>query len=144
LAALPLRYSDQIRPGQIERRLRHAREVSGPPRNTMPRQKGRLILIDPSAHKNMTITLWETEADMLASEQSPEFQNALAHHAHAAGDVTSEAFEVVAHTPRADVARVARVTSYQVEPGRVAERLDHAAPPTRAWRTRLPRLILDC
>ena len=40
----------QIRPGLIEQRLRHARKVSGPARNSVPGQKGRLILIDPPAH----------------------------------------------------------------------------------------------
>jgi hypothetical protein len=39
----------QIRPGLIQQRLRHAREVSGPARNSVLGQKGRLILIAPSA-----------------------------------------------------------------------------------------------
>jgi hypothetical protein len=44
----------QIRPGLIEQRLRHAREVCGPARGTMSGQKGRLILIDPGACRART------------------------------------------------------------------------------------------
>lgn len=83
-----------IKPGEIEKRLQHGRETAVPAAAKLKGSKGVFILVDPKTHKNMTISLWDTEADMLALDQDEQMMSQLSHRRHAATEVTTEYFQV--------------------------------------------------
>jgi hypothetical protein len=84
----------QIKEGEIEKRLQHGRGTAVPAAAKLNGSKGVMILVDPVSHKNVTISLWETEEDMLALDRDEQMMNQLSHKSHAAGDVTTEYFQV--------------------------------------------------
>jgi heme-degrading monooxygenase HmoA len=60
--------------------------------------KGLYLLQDPATGKGMTITLWETEADMTAGESSGFYQQQVAKFKGVlSGPVVREAYEVSLH-----------------------------------------------
>ena len=119
----------RIRPGQIEERLRHGRDVSTPSRKQQVGARGFLNLVDRHAHTNMSISLWDTADDMLAAERKDDHFKRLSHHSYAAGDILREHFEVAAVRRGAGGAlptgRYACVRTYQIRPGKIDERLHH-------------------
>jgi heme-degrading monooxygenase HmoA len=119
----------QIRPGQIEERLRHGRDVSTPSRKQQVGARGFLNLVDRHANKNVSISLWDTADDMLAAERHDDHFKRLSHHRYAAGDITQEHFEVAAvrrgPAGALPTGRYACVRTYWVRPGKIEERLHH-------------------
>ena len=58
----------QVQPGKMEEAIRIYRDVvSGAPQKGF---KGAYLLTDGNSGKSISVTLWETEADMLATETS--------------------------------------------------------------------------
>jgi hypothetical protein len=135
--------SYQIQPGAVEERLRHYRDVAAPTTRQRPGHGGVLILIDHATHKNLTIGLWDGEEELRAAEQDPAFKSPLSHARYAAGDVTTEYFEV-AHNelppsaPGAEGPRIARLTRFTVQPGRFDERLRFSREQTFPASRQLP------
>ncbi len=84
----------QVHSGQMEERIRHDEATVLPALRQLQGFQGLLLLADHQAHKTMAIVLWETEADMLASERSEEYNRVLPHHRFAIGEVSVEHFEV--------------------------------------------------
>jgi hypothetical protein len=116
--------SYRIKQGQVDERLRHARNTSFDAYKGQKGFRGVLILVDPIEHKNMTVGLWETEADMLASEQAEESASKSSHRHFAAGDVSTEHFEVKSQA--GEVGDFARVITSQINPGQIEQRLRHS------------------
>jgi len=52
-----------------------------------PGARGFLNLVDRRAHKNMSISVWDTADDMLAAERHDGHFKRLSHHRYAAGDI---------------------------------------------------------
>jgi heme-degrading monooxygenase HmoA len=117
--ACVIRYD--VRPGQAAERVRHAREGRGAALTQAPGLTGRVILVDPASNKQLTLALFDSEANMNALETNAEYRPAFGQHEHAAGDVTVEMFEV-AHQ-EGSVGKHARVVTLQVKPGRIDDRL---------------------
>ena len=78
----------QIQSGQMDEAVRILRDQTLPIMKERNGFKGGLVLSDPSAGKLMTISLWETEADLKANEP-PGFVNVVA-----TGGPTREVYEV--------------------------------------------------
>ena len=114
----------QIKPGQIDERIRHAREGRGAAMKQAPGLKSRVILVDPVSHKNMTIALFESKVDMDAVSNNEQNLPAFGRTEHAAGEATRESFEV--SEQRGTTGKFARVRTYQVKPGQIDERLRHS------------------
>jgi hypothetical protein len=114
----------QIKQGQIDERLKHAQETSVPGFKSQEGYAGTIILVDPVSHKNMTVGLWESEAAMHASERDERVVGQSGHHRHAAGDVTTEHYEVKERA--GGIGRFARARTYQIKPGQIEARLQHA------------------
>src|SRR5690349_6876398 len=113
-----------IKQAEIDKRLEHAQSTSVPAYKAQEGYTGTVILVDPVSRKNMTIGLWENEAVMHASERNGQVIRQAAHRRHAAGDVTTEYYEVKERA--GDVAKFARVRSYQIKPDQIEARLQHA------------------
>ena len=60
----------QIQPGQMDEAMRIYRDVVVPAGAERQGNKGGLVLTDRSTGKLMTISLWDTEADLRASGPS--------------------------------------------------------------------------
>jgi heme-degrading monooxygenase HmoA len=58
----------QIQPGQMEEVVQFIRDAVVPAAKQAPGFKGLLVLTDPSTNKGVALGLWESEADLLASE----------------------------------------------------------------------------
>jgi heme-degrading monooxygenase HmoA len=86
----------QIRPGKIEERLHHGREVTYPAVRQFAGFRGALVLVDRATHKNVTISLWDNEAQMLAMERNEGYAR-MRRHPHIDGEETTEIFEVARH-----------------------------------------------
>jgi hypothetical protein len=116
-------------PEQIDERLRHGRDVSTPSRKQQVGARGFLNLVDRTASKNVSISLWDTADDMLAAERHDDHFKRLSHHRYAAGDITREHFEVAAvrRGPAGALpsGRYACVRTYQIRPGKIDDRLNH-------------------
>ena len=78
----------QIQPGQMDHAVRILRDQTLPIMKERNGFKGGLALADRSAAKLMTISLWETEADLRANEP-PGFVDVVA-----TGGATREVYEV--------------------------------------------------
>ena len=65
-------------PGKAEEALRIERESIVPACRQQKGFKGLYLLQDHKTHKGLTITLWETEADMKAAEASGFYQQQVA------------------------------------------------------------------
>ena len=65
-------------PGKAEDLLRIERDSIVPACKTQKGFKGLYLLNDPKTMKGMTITMWETEADMRAAEASGFYQQQVA------------------------------------------------------------------
>jgi hypothetical protein len=123
----------RIKQGQVDQRLKQAQETSIDAYKEQEGFEGVVILADPVEHKNMTIGLWDTEANMLASEQAAERS---AHRRHADGDVTTEYFEVMSRSGKAG--NFARVRTYQIAPGQIDSRLRHSQDVAVPYWSRVP------
>ncbi|MGH2588336.1 MAG: antibiotic biosynthesis monooxygenase [Dehalococcoidia bacterium] len=117
----------EIQPGRIEERLRHHRDVVAPATRQRSGHRGVIILIDRTTHKNLTVVLWDSEADLRAAEQDPEFRTPHSHRRFAAGEFTTEYYEVaqveLPPDSGAGAPGVAWLTRFTVQPGRFDERL---------------------
>ena len=88
----------QIRPGKIDETIQLYRDLVGPTVGRQPGFKGTLLLIDRSTCKSILITLWETEADLWASERSGFYQQQIAQIAEfLASTPAREVYEVGTH-----------------------------------------------
>jgi len=117
----------RIQPGRMEERLRHSAERARPAARRHPGRHAMFLLIDRAADRSMTIILWENEERLAAFLAHESTQRELSHPHFAAGGVRDERFEVTEHTPgeAPGAARYARVAAYDVQPGRMEERLRH-------------------
>ncbi len=85
----------QIKPDKIEETLSVWRDAVLPTAKQQNGFKGVLVLTDRGAGKGLSITLWETEADMNAGEASGYFQEQLAKFANFfTGQPVREHYEV--------------------------------------------------
>jgi heme-degrading monooxygenase HmoA len=134
----------RIKQGQVDERLRYARESSIDAYKKQKGFQGVLILVDPDEHKNMTVGLWDTEADMLASERAEEAAEKSAHRSHASGEVTTEHFEIKDRS--GGFGQCARVRTFQLAPGQVDAYLRNMREVADPYWTTVPgrkgRLIL--
>jgi heme-degrading monooxygenase HmoA len=116
--------SYRIKEGQVPERVKHGRETSVKGFKGQKGFGGVLILVDPASHKNMTVGLWETEADMQASDRQEAVTSQAAHRRHASGDVTTEHFEV--RDRGGEPGGFVRAYTYQIAPGQIEERMRHS------------------
>jgi heme-degrading monooxygenase HmoA len=85
----------QIQPGKMEETIRIYRDSVVPAAKQQQGYKGVLMLADPNTGKGVSITLWETEAEMRAGEASSFYQEQLAKFASVfAAPPTRENYEV--------------------------------------------------
>lgn len=68
----------QILPGKVDQAVDRYRDSVIPVANQQKGFKGAYLLTDRSTGKGISITLWETEADMTAGENSGYYQQQLA------------------------------------------------------------------
>ena len=80
--------------GRVAERLGHAAERARPIVHAQPGFSGQLILVDHKAHKNISIGLWASDADVRTAYEQEELRRHLPHKHFAAGDVGIEFFEV--------------------------------------------------
>jgi heme-degrading monooxygenase HmoA len=130
--------SYDIQPGRVEERLRHSAERSRPALRAVPGFRGLLVLVDRDAHRNVSIIFWESEAEMLASEVDPEFWPVTPQQHFAAGDVTSERFDVLLYERTAVPAAHARTITYLILPGQGDKLLQYVVENTGPIRQRQP------
>ncbi len=84
----------QFQPGKIDEAIRIYRDSTVPALKQRQGFKGALLLTEPNTGKGVSITLWQTEADLQATE-TREFQTQIAQFAQVlAGPPTREEFEV--------------------------------------------------
>jgi len=85
----------QTQPGKTEEAIRIYRDSVVPAAKQQQGFKGVFLLTDPNTGKGLSITLWETEADMRAGETSGYYQEQIAKFAPVlAGPPTRESYEV--------------------------------------------------
>ncbi len=85
----------QIQPGKMEEAIRIYRDSVVPAAKQQHGFNGVFLLTDPNTGKGLSITWWETEADMKAGETSGYYQQQLAKFApHFAAPPTRESYEV--------------------------------------------------
>ena len=85
----------QSQPGKTEETIRIYRDSVMPVAREQQGFKGAFLLTDPNTGKGVSITLWETEADMRAGETSGYYQEQIAKFAQVfAGPPTREGYEV--------------------------------------------------
>jgi len=68
----------QIQPGKIDEAIRIYRDSVMPAAKEQKGFKGATLLTDSNAGKGISVTLWETEGDMKATEASGFFQEQIA------------------------------------------------------------------
>jgi heme-degrading monooxygenase HmoA len=84
----------QFQPGKIDEAIRIYRDTTVSALKQQQGFKGAFLLIEPNTGKGISITLWQTEADLQATE-TREFQVQVAQFAQVlAGPPTREAYEV--------------------------------------------------
>ncbi len=107
----------QIQSGQMDEAIRILRDDTLPPVRERSGFKGGLVLADRNMGKLVTISLWDTEADLRASDP-PGYVDAVA-----SGAAVREIYEVsVQETmPSGGQPSHARVAIAQVQPGRMDE-----------------------
>jgi heme-degrading monooxygenase HmoA len=85
----------QSQPGKTEETTRIYRDSVMPVSKQRQGFKGAFLLTDPNTGKGVSITFWETEADMRAGEASGYYQEQIAKFAQVfAGPPTREGYEV--------------------------------------------------
>ena len=70
--------SAQCKPGKVADAIEVYRNLIEPAARQQTGLKGALFLTDPSTGKATSISIWETEADMLAGESSSYLQEQIA------------------------------------------------------------------
>ena len=108
----------EVQPGKKDEFVNSYRDSAMPANKQQRGFKGQLLLTDPNTVKAISITLWETEADLRASE--PQYAKV----AHAlAGPPVREIYEVSAgeSTLGKGGATHARVNYRQIQPDRMDE-----------------------
>jgi len=85
----------QIQPGKTDEAISIYRDSVVPVGKQQKGFKGALLLADPNTGKAISVTLWETEADMKAGETSGYYQEQIAKFASVfAGPPVGEHYEV--------------------------------------------------
>lgn len=85
----------QVQPGRIDEGIQLFRDSILPTAKQQQGFKEALQLVDRKNNKTLVITLWETEADLIAGETSGYYHEQLAKAAHLlAGPPAREAYEV--------------------------------------------------
>ena len=107
----------QIQSGQMDEAVRILRDQTQPVVLEQRGFKEGLALADRNTGKLITISLWETEADLRANDP-PGFVDAVA-----SGNTTREVYEVIVEprTPRETQLTCARVNYRQLQPGKMDE-----------------------
>jgi len=124
--ALVVTYTAQA--GRLDEVIRHSREVTVPAAREFGGMLGRHLLVDRDTHRVVAISYYEREDDARTVVAHPAYLKSRASRLFAAGEVESRIYEVAYFSPVADWdrARWARLSSYQVQPGRMAERVRYA------------------
>ena len=68
----------QVQPDKIDETILIYRDSVGPAFKQQPGFKGTLLLMDRNTCKSISIVIWETEADLKASEASGFYQQQIA------------------------------------------------------------------
>jgi heme-degrading monooxygenase HmoA len=85
----------QVQPGKVEEAVRIYRDVVIPDIQQQQGFKAAFLLTDPTTGQGVSITMWETEADLLAAVASSSHQAHLAEFARVfAGPPTRGVYEV--------------------------------------------------
>jgi quinol monooxygenase YgiN len=113
----------RVKQGQVDERVQHNREVAGPVLKGVPGLKKRFILVDPAAHKNMTIVLFDNQADMDSAPRDPKNSAVFGRQEYADGEAIQETFHVE-HFEGGN-GKYARVVSYQIKRGQIDDRMRH-------------------
>ena len=89
----------QIQPGKMEEALRIVRESGGPAAGRRPGYGGGILLADSSTGKALFITLWQTEADMMAGETPADRQRQIDMYSDITiGPIVTEHYEAYSST----------------------------------------------
>ncbi len=89
----------QLQPGKADETAAIYRDKVIPALQQQAGFKSAFLLIDPTTPKGISIALWETEADMLASETSGFFQDQIVKFADVfAGPPVKEYYQVSVQT----------------------------------------------
>jgi len=67
----------QFRPEQTDEIIQLYRQAVVPEQGKQPGAKGTMVLIDRAAGKGISMTFWETEADLQASDEASPYYQAL-------------------------------------------------------------------
>ncbi len=112
----------QYRPEQTDEVIRLYRESVVPEQRKQHGFKGVIVLNDRAAGKGFSITFWETEADLQASDQvSPYYQQQMTKFAaYFTAPPVREAYEVsVQQVQEGRTPLYARVITFQLQPGKI-------------------------
>ena len=141
-------FSYTVEPGKLNERNHYGLELLSQTRQRLG-FRGLLILGNEKTSRSVAVQLWETEEDMRASGNDPEYIRTLPHHPDQGfieGPVTVEDFEVMEYEPITAQARAAWMVGYQAQPEVIEERVRHAqeiiAPVLRALNGYHGRLLL--
>lgn len=132
--AVVVRYTGQT--GQLDELIRHSTEVTLPAARAVRGMLGRHLLVNRHTHRVVALSYYQLEADARAVVEHPAYQESRASRHFAVGQVETRIYEVAYVWPTADWARArwAQLASYQLQPGRAAERARLAAEREAASR----------
>lgn len=107
----------QIQPGQMDEAIRILRDQTVPTVREQRGFKGGPVLVDRNTGKQITISVWETEADLRANDP-PGYVDVVA-----AGPTTREVYEVIVEprAPGETQVTCARVAYRQLQPDKMDE-----------------------
>ena len=127
----------QLHPGKTEEAVRIYRDSIVPAAKQQPGFKGARLLTDSNTGKGISISLWETEADLKAGETSGYYQEQIAKLGQVlAFSPTRESYEVsIQETQQGGAGTYARVLTTTVQSGKMDEGMqivrDSAQPVAR-------------
>ena len=121
--AVVVRYTGQT--GQLDDLIRHSTEVTLPAARGVRGLLGRHLLVNRDTHRVVALSYYQLAEDARAVVEHPSYQESRASRHFAVGQVDTRIYEVPYVSPTADWdrARWARLVSYQLQPGRMAERV---------------------
>ena len=139
----------QLHPGKTEEAVRIYRDSIVSAAKQQQGFKGALLLTDPTTGKGISISLWETEADLKAGETSGYYQEQIAKLGQVlAFPPTREGYEVnVWELQQGSTGSYARVLTSTVKPGKTDELIqiarDSILPVARQQGGSLGMLLLN-
>ena len=88
----------QVQPDKMDEGIKIFRDAALPQLKQQPGYKGTLLLVDRTTGKAIVFSLWQTEAEMKASEQNDHYRQQIAKFAHLfTAPSTQEVFAVSFH-----------------------------------------------